>query len=390
MVMSKFMGGMMLKANRVAMVLNDVNFFLSHRLPIALELNRIGCEVHIICPDPEPECFSRHGFVYHQFKLSRKGMNPFDEIGAIYSLYRAFKIIKPDLVHLVTIKPYLYGGVAARFAGVSALVSAVAGLGIIFSRDNFKTKLLRSVLFPLFKFAFGHKNQKVIFQNSDDKRVLVDWIKLPDEKTALIRGAGVDLKQYSYLPEFENKPPVIAFAARLLRDKGVAEFVEASKLLQHYGVTAKFWLIGEPDEGSSNSVSQSELSTWQEAGLVECFGYRSDIPDLFSRANIVTLPSYYGEGLPKVLIEAAACGRAVVTTDWPGCRDSITPNETGLLVPVKDAMALADALKYLIENPANRLAMGMAGRKLALESFDVNKVIEQHMKIYQSLLERHG
>lgn len=370
---------------KIILVLNGVSYFISHRLPIALELKRQGYEVHIICPDTAPENFAQYGFTYHQVAMSRKGMNPIADLFIICKLFFLFRKINPDLVHLVTIKPYLYGGIAARLAKVPGVVSAVAGLGILFNKNTNKSKLLRTILYPLFKFAFVHRNQHVIFQNIDDKQVLLQWIGLNDKITSVIRGAGVDLNQYPYFQEIDNKPPVIAFAARLLKDKGVEEFVDASRLLQQRGVAVKFRLIGEPDEGNANTVSQQQLDNWQDAGIVECLGYRTDIPDLFSKANIVSLPSYYGEGLPKVLIEAAACGRAVVTTDWPGCRDAITPNETGLLVPIKSASALADAIQKLIESKEVRLAMGKAGRKLAESVFDVNAVIAQHMEIYKKL-----
>lgn len=373
-------------SKKIILVLNGVTYFISHRLPIAVELKRQGCEVHIVCPDAKPADFDQHGFTYHQIEISRKGMNPLAELMVIVKLHRLFKQVKPDLVHLVTIKPYLYGGIAARLAGVPGVVSAVAGLGIAFSQSSLKTKLLRTVLYPLFRLAFGHNNQNVIFQNNDDKQALLDWINLPNNKTTVIRGAGADLNQYPYLPEPENNPPIIAFAARLLKDKGVEQFVEASRILQQRDVAAKFWLIGEPDAGNANTITQQQLNDWQQAGLVECLGYRTDIPQLFSKANIVSLPSYYGEGLPKVLIEAAACGRAVVTTDWPGCRDAITPDETGLLVPVKNSAALADAIQKLVEDKALRENMGAAGRKLAEEVFDVNKVVEQHLHIYSTLL----
>lgn len=372
-------------SKKIIIVLNGVSYFISHRLPIALELKRQGYDVHVACPDTEPSNFSQYGFTYHQVIMSRKGMNPLSELLVIKKLYSLFKQVKPDLVHLVTIKPYLYGGIAARLAGVHGVVSAVAGLGIIFSQNNFKTKLLRIILYPLFQFAFEHRNQKVIFQNIDDKRALNDWLSLADSKTTVIRGAGVNLKQYSYLSEPDNRPPVIAFAARLLKDKGVEVFVEASRCLQERGIQARFWLIGGPDPGNSNTVTEQQLSSWQQEGLVEYFGYRNDIPQLFSQANIISLPSFYGEGLPKVLIEAAACGRPVVTTDWPGCRDAIIPDVTGLLVPVRDSVALADALQRLLENPEKRGIMGAAGRKFAEEVFAIEKVVEQHMQIYNSL-----
>lgn len=366
-------------------LVNNPCYFVSHRMSIGLTLIAQGYEVHVIAPGECPVELSKAGFIYHSVEMSRKGMNPFAEVTTILALRRLFKQIQPDLVHLVTIKPYLYGGIAARLAGVPAVVSAVAGLGILFSGQGFKNKVLRSILYPLYRFSFGHKNQAAIFQNPNDRDLLVNWGVLDFNKAQLIRGAGADLSVYPYLPEPEGVP-VISFAARLLKDKGVIEFVEASRILKTRGVETRFWLIGDPDPGNSNTVTQAQLDEWQQVGLVECLGYRTDIANLFSQSNIVTLPSYYGEGLPKVLIEAAACGRAVVTTDHPGCRDAIEPNLTGVLVPVRNAEALADAIQYLIENPEKRKAMAKAGRELAEKEFAIEKVVDAHLKIYNELL----
>jgi len=370
---------------KICYVVNNPAYFVSHRLPIGLALLAQDNEVYVIAPGECPTELSEAGFKYHSVEMSRKGMNPFAELSTIFSLRSLFKEIKPDLVHLVTIKPYLYGGIAARLAGVPAVVSAVAGLGILFSGKGINYKLLRTILFPMYRYAFGHKNLVAIFQNPQDRDLLVDWGVLDFNKAGMIRGAGVDLLVYPYLPEPDGVP-IISFAARLLKDKGVIEFVEASRVLKFRGVEARFWLIGNPDPGNSNTVTQSQLDEWQRSGLIECLGYRTDIAVLFSQSNIVTLPSFYGEGLPKVLIEAAACGRAVVTTDHPGCRDAIEPNKTGVLVPVRNAEALADAIQDLIENPEKRETMGKAGRELAENVFDVNKVVEQHLDIYNELL----
>lgn len=367
-------------------VVNNPTYFISHRLPIGLSLLEQGHEVYVIGPGECPDGLQEYGFKFYSVKMSRKGKNPFAELNTIFQLYRLFKSSKPDVVHLVTIKPYLYGGIAARLARVPAVVSAVAGLGILFSQQNIKAKILRTVLFPLYWFAFNHPNQKAIFQNTHDRDVLINWGVLSANKAVLVRGAGADLKDYAYVTE-PSSVPVVSFAARLLKDKGVVEFVNASRLLQQRKVSAKFWLIGDTDPGNANTVSQSELDAWQAEGLVECLGYRTDIASLFAQSNIVSLPSYYGEGLPKVLIEAAACGRAVVTTDWPGCRDAITVNETGLLVPVRDSKSLADALQRLIEDADLRGRMGQAGRQLAEDAFAIEKIVQQHLDIYQELLE---
>lgn len=368
-------------------LVNNPTYFVSHRFSIGLKLQSQGFEVHVIAPGSCPNEITQAGFTYHQVEMSRKGKNPFSELMVIFVLAKLFKQIKPSVVHLVTIKPYLYGGIAARLAGVPSVVSAVAGLGILFSQDTFKAKLLRYFLYPLYRLAFGHKNQTVIFQNTNDRDLLIDWGVLNREKAVLIRGAGADLQQYQFCEE-PTGVPVVSFAARLLIDKGVIQFVEASRLLKQRGIAAEFWLIGDPDPGNANTVTREQLDAWQKDGLVTCLGHRSDIPELFAQSNIVSLPSFYGEGLPKVLIEAAACGRAVVTTDHPGCRDAIESGETGILVPIKDAVALADALEYLIQNPDARKAMGQAGRNLAEQEFAIEKIVDAHLVIYQNLLNK--
>lgn len=374
---------------KIILVVNNPGFLVSHRFDICTEAINQGYQVHIASPFKESAVskIEAAGMHYHEIKFSRKGKNPFSEFKTIVSLISLFRKNNPDLVHLITIKPYLYGGIAARIANVKSVVSAVAGLGILFSSNLLKYRLLRLALYPLFRFAFGHKNQKVIFQNIDDRNALVDWGVVAKNKVRMIRGSGVDLITCPMNDE-PSGVPIVSFAARLLKDKGVEVFVEASRLLKQRGVKTLFWLIGEPDLGNANSVTQAQLKVWESEGLVELFGFRKDIPDLFAQSNIVTHPSFYGEGLPKVLIEAAACGRAVITTDHPGCRDAVERDLTALLVPVRDPVALADAIQALIENPDKRKAMGQAGRKLAIDEFDVNKVVEQHLKIYTELMKK--
>lgn len=367
-----------------AFVVNNPAYFISHRLAIGLSLLEQGHQVYVIGPGEWSDVLQVYGFKFYSVEMSRKGKNPFAELNTIWQLYRLFKSIRPDVIHLVTIKPYLYGGIAARFARVPAVVSAVAGMGTLFIEKTLKYRLLKALLYPLYKLAFGHNNQILIFQNIDDRLLLLDWLKINPSKAVLIRGSGVSLKDYPVLPEQTDNAPVVALASRLLKDKGVLEFVDACKILQQRGIAARYWLIGSADLGNSNTVSQSQIDTWQSEGLIECLGYRKDIAELFVQANIVVLPSYR-EGLPRVLVEAAACARAVVTTDVPGCRDAITVNETGLLVPVRDSKSLADALQRLIEDAGLRGRMGQAGRQLAEDAFTIEKIVAQHMQIYESL-----
>lgn len=370
---------------KIIFVVNDADFFISHRLDIGLKAKSEGIDVHIASPGDCPAEIANAGFVYHKIDSTRSGMNPISELRIIFSLIRLFGVEKPDLVHLITMKPYLYGGIAARVTGVESVVSSVAGLGILFSSKTLKTKLLRMLLFPLFKFSFGHRKQRTIFQNPDDRKALLNLGFLKLENTVLIRGAGVSLSNFPIVSE-PTSVPVISYASRLLIDKGVCQFVEASEILKNRGIRVRFWLIGSTDCANSNSVSEQQLSEWEQKGLVELFGQRKDIPYLFSQSNIITLPSFYGEGLPKVLLEAAASGRAVVTTDHPGCRDAIDVGKTGILVPVKDSRALADAIQFLLENSVVRFKMASYGRLLAEREFDVQNVAMTHMEIYNELL----
>ena len=273
----------------------------------------------------------------------------------------------------------------ARLARVPAVVSAISGLGTVFTSDGQRAGMMRRAVQAMYRLALGHPNQAVILQNSDDQVALIRSGGLRDDKAVMIRGSGVDLAEMPCRKEAPGAP-IVAFAARLLKQKGVEEFVAAARLLRERGVSARFWLIGDPDPGNPYSISAEQVEAWASEGVVEVLGHRSDVPDLYAQAHVVTLPSYYGEGLPKTLIEAAACGRPIVTTDHPGCRDAIVDGETGVLVPVRDAQALADALQALLEDPERRQAMGRAGRALAEREFAIEKVVDAHLEIYRRLL----
>jgi glycosyltransferase involved in cell wall biosynthesis len=378
--------GSKLIAKKILFVVNSPEFFLSHRLPIALAARDAGYEVHVATADGDAvREIRRLGLVHHTVAIARSGQNPLAELGSIISLYRLFRELKPDLVHLITIKPVLYGGIAARLAGISAVVAAVSGLGTVFVAQSAAARVRRMLVSGLYRLAFSQRRLAVIFQNPDDRDGLLAIGALSKDQVRMIRGSGVNLADYSFVPEPEGTP-VVVMAARLLRDKGVYEFVEAARQLKSRGVDVVMRLIGAPDPGNPNSVEQAELDGWSAEGVVELLGYRSDIAGQYAAANIVCLPSYYGEGLPKTLVEAAACGRAVITTNHPGCRDAVEPDVTGVLVPVKSAPALADAIQMLIETPERRLRMGRAGRELAEQVFSIDRIVEQHLAIYKELL----
>lgn len=370
---------------KILFVVNVDWFFLSHRLPIAIAAQDLGHEVHIACQFTD-KGFELHqyGFVLHELPLARSSTSVFKELKTLVAISKLLMRLKPDLIHSVTIKPVLYAGLASRFSNASR-VASISGLGFVFIAEGFKANFTRKLISIFYKFALNREKTKVIFQNPDDKALFVKAGIIAEQHSVLVRGSGVDLDKYVVENEPDGKP-VVMLLARLLFDKGVMEFVEASKILKVNGVECRMVLVGEVDE-NPKSVSKTQLQEWVDGGLIEYWGFSSNVSDSYSKANIVVLPSYR-EGLPKSLIEAAACGRAVVTTDVPGCRDAITPDETGLLVPVKNASALAESIAKLCVEHDLRQQLGAAGRQLAEREFDINSVVRQHITLYQQLLEK--
>lgn len=373
-----------MKVNSLLIVVNDPVFFLSHRLPVAQEAKRVGFEVHIATSSGTAVSeILALGFNHHTLPLSRSGSNPLQELFSLLSIWFLLIRLRPTVLHLVTIKPVIYGGLAARLTPVKGVVSAISGLGFVFMARGKKAQFLRKIVAKLYCLALGKRNLLAVFQNPDDRETLINLGALSHDKTVLIRGSGVDLSLCQPYPERPGTP-VVTLAARLLRDKGVVEFVEAARLLRQRGLEVRFQLVGDLDPGNPTSITLEELEQWRSEGVVECLGYRKNIAKVFAESHMVVLPSYR-EGLPKVLVEAAACGRAVVTTDVPGCRDAIEAGVSGLLVPVRDAEALADAIQKLVLDPELRQLMGRAGRALAEREFAIESIVQQHLDIYRTL-----
>ena len=381
----------MKKKIKLLILINDLSFFLSHRLPIAEASKAKGFEVIIGYGElrgADTQLLEKKGFKIKFVPMYRGSINLLKNIKTFFYIWNFFKKERPDIVHLVTIKPYLYGGIISRLTSVPCLVSAVSGLGSLFIREDLKSRFLRLLIYPIYRLAFNHSNQKVIFQNSDDLKLLKNWGVLNSIKVKIIRGSGVKLENFTSLDETSGIP-VVCFAARLLSDKGVYDFVSAAQILKKKNIQARFCIAGNLDESNPTGLNHYDLSKLREDESVEILGYQKDIPTLFAGSHIICLPSYR-EGLPKTLIEAAAASRAVVTTDVPGCRDAIIPNKTGLLVPVKDPQKLANALQWLIEHPQERINMGKEGRKFAEKKFPIEKIVQKHLDIYQDLLSNHS
>ena len=375
-----------MKNKKLLFVVNVDWFFASHRLPIAVAALKEGYEVHVACGiTDKKEYLESLGLIVHPIDLSRGSTGIMQELKSFRDIFKVLINVKPDIVHFVTIKPVLYGGIASRIIGIPNRVFSISGMGYVFTSKKKKTSILRFFILQLYRLALGGTTSRVIVQNTDDRDILTRYNVIEESQETLIRGSGVDMKTHTFMKEPDGVP-VVVMASRLLEDKGVLEFVEAARMLQKKDIMTVFKLYGDIDEHNPASLTRNEVNKIKKEGNVEVHGYTNDIAKVFSTSNIVVLPSYR-EGLPKVLIEAAACGRAIITTDVPGCRDAIEADQTGLLVKVKESKPLAKAIERLVKDKTLREQMGKAGRELAEKEFDIEKVIDTHLDIYRSFYE---
>lgn len=378
-----------LNSKKLIILINNLSFFCSHRLPIAEAALNKSFNVIIGYGElggVDPTYLTKKGFKLNFVPMQRGGIDLFNNLKTFFYIWRFLRKEKPDIVHLITIKPYLFGGVLARITGVRGVISAVSGLGSLFISRDLKSKLLRFLIYPLYKVAFNHSNQIIIFHNNEDPRYLLKWGVLSKNKIRLLKGSGVNLNEFTKFNEHIGIP-VVCFASRLLIDKGVYEFISAARILRDRSIKARFLLVGDLDTNNPTGLDNDDLTKINSKNIVEFLGYQDDIPSLFEKSHIICLPSYR-EGLPKVLIEAAAASRAIVTTDVPGCRDAIIPNKTGLIVPVRNSEALANAIQDLLENSEKRVAMGRAGRELAEKEYAIENIVEAHLEIYNELIKK--
>lgn len=369
---------------RLLFVVNVDWFFASHRLPIALAAREAGYEVHVATePTSHKERFEQLGLIVHDVPFGRGSASAVGGLRAFLSLCGVIRRVQPHIVHLVTIKPVLLGGIAARLLRVPAKVSAISGLGFVFVSRGLISHLRRIPIQLLYALALRHSNARVIFQNDSDFKQVVRMARIPKTQVRMIRGSGVDLARFHPQANAIVEPPIVLMAARLLWDKGVREFVEAAEILREHAT--RFVLVGDIDPGNPASLSSEDLEKLKAEKPVEHWGHQADMASVLAQATIVILPSYR-EGLPKVLLEAAACRKPVITTDVPGCRDATQPGLSGLLVPCRDAAALALAIKELLDDPRRALDMGRAGRIWVETEHSIEKVVGEHLAIYEELV----
>jgi glycosyltransferase involved in cell wall biosynthesis len=381
------------KSPRLLLLITEDWYYWTHRRSIALGALKTGYTVSLAT---RVHSLSREiaddGIKLIPISLRRRSRNPFREAGSILELYRIYKREKPTIVHHVTLKPVLYGSIAAWLAGVPAVVNALAGLGHAFVSNDLKTRLFRKVLVFGYRFVLGLGNSRVIFQNPEDLSLFVKHRIVPESKAVLIRGAGADGSVFQYQPEMPGVP-VVMFAGRLLWNKGVKELVEAGKLLKSEGISHRIVLVGTPDKENPRAIPIETLEKWHNEGSAEWWGPRKseNMPDVIAQASIVALPTTYGEGVPKVLIEAASVGRAIVATDVPGCREIVHNNTNGLLIPPNDVLALKAAIASLLSNKEKRDEMGKRGREIVTAQFSQDSVVEKTLAVYNGLFShRHS
>ena len=360
-------------------------YFCSHRLPVARKAMEEGFKVVVITRvNKHAKVIESEGFELVPIKIRRGGINLFYEFMTLFKLYLYYKKYRPDIVHHVAIKPVIYGTLVARFIGSIKIVNAMAGLGFVFISNKKKVKLFRFFIHKLFRFLFGSKNSQLILQNKDDLEYFIKNKLVKKDQVTIIRGSGVDINKFIPIKEPAGVP-IVMLASRMLWDKGVGEFVDAAKLLKLEEVEARFVLVGKGDSENPASISNSQLNKWDELGVVEWWGEKSNMHEVLIQAHIVCLPSYR-EGLPKVLLEAAACERAIIATDVPGCREIVRNGENGILVPPYEVESIADAIKDLVDNPEKRKSMGRNGRKLVESEFSEEIVVSQTLKLYKKIL----
>lgn len=365
-------------------------YFCSHRLPIARAARDAGFAVTVatrVTDHGEQIC--AEGFDLVPLSLSRRAStNPLRELAALIEIAHVYRRMAPDIVHHVGIKPALIGSLAARLAGGPRQVNAIAGLGYVFSSSALKARLLRPFIALGFRLLLNGARSRVIVQNPDDARLLTARGLVAPNRLTLIKGSGVDLAHFHPAPEpaTDAAPPVAALVSRMIWDKGVGVLVEAGRILKTRGVALRIVLAGQPDAENPASIPTEQLRAWHDEGIVEWLGFCDDVAGLWARSQIAVLPSWYGEGVPKSLLEAAACGRPMIAADGPGLREVVQDGVTGLLVPPRDPVALANALQRLAEDKMLRDTLGQAARSLAEREFGEGVVVSRTLELYRTLL----
>ncbi|CAG1020783.1 galacturonosyltransferase [Methylococcales bacterium] len=370
---------------RLLFLITEDWFFCSHFLARAMAARDAGYDVLVVARERDKADLVRaQDMKFIALEFSRKSLNPLSELRVFLAILEIYRREKPTLVHHIASKPILYGSLAALLTGIRGIVNAPVGMGYVFSSNDLKARLLRPFLKFGYRLLINPRGSKVIFENQDDLGSFVQEGAVRPEDAVLIKGAGVDLSEFHPSTKTTGEV-VVVLVARMLKDKGIMEFIEAARILKQRGVVARFVLVGDIDQHNHAAIDKSVLLQWSAQGVVDWWGHRSDIPEVLQQADIACLPSYR-EGLPKALLEAMAAGLPCVATDVPGCREAVRDGENGLLVPVRNPEALALALEQLIADPRLRHRLGQRGRQRIEQEFSTEHVVAQTLSLYKEML----
>jgi len=369
---------------RILFLAGDELWF--RHLPVAHAAKEAGADVILMAP------FQRYGghaesqgYRIIPWHLSRRSLNPFRESRSLSEVIQVYQRERPDLVHHIALKAVIYGGAAARLSKTNSVVATITGLGRVFTIQTRKMRLFRAGVCRAIHTALDHENCITTFENEDDLELFAEQRIVRRETTRFIPGMGIDTNRFSPTEE-SSDIPIVLLPSRMLWEKGIGLFVEAAAQLKAQGLAARFVLVGSPDLESRRYIPESQLRAWAETRVVEWWGSNGDMPSTLAKAHVVCLPTSYREGVPRVLMEASACARAVVTTDVPGCRYVVRHEENGLLVPPQDASSLAAALAKLLNNDELRKRMAAAGRSRAIREFSEPEIVRQMFDVYGGLL----
>jgi len=365
---------------KVLLVANTDWYLYRFRLTLARHLVSQGYQVKMVSPSgPYVSRLIDQGFEWLEWGVERQSVSPIGELRSLWQLTELYATEKPTIVHHHTIKPVLYGSFAATKTGVPAIINSITGSGFVFMSNEIKARILRPVVSFLYRQWLKSPNCAVIFENPEDRDDFLKRDLIQPQQAYLIKSVGVDTTKFTPVPEPEGIP-VVTMASRMLWDKGVGVFVEAARELKNR-LPVHMILAGLPDIDNPSSVPMDQMNAWSEEGVIEWIGWQEDVAALYARSNIVALPSFY-EGLPTSLIEAAACGRALITSDIRGCRDVVSHGVNGLLVKPGDPIALADAIEQLVKAPKLRKQMGQRAREQVEQEFSADIVNHKTLDIY--------
>jgi glycosyltransferase involved in cell wall biosynthesis len=372
---------------KAIIVVSEDWYFLSHRFELALFLQRAGWDVRVITQVNRPEDaakISGAGLRLTPLRLERGKLFAVSDVRYLWRLIRLYREERPALIHHVAMKPILYGSLAALTVPRAGVVNALAGLGYLFTHSRGRVRVVRKMVLVLFRRLFARKQTRVILQNAEDMAFFREELRVPAANLRLVRGSGVATERFQPVVHGPRERPVAVMVARLLRDKGVHELVDAARILRRQGIAVRVQLVGGVDEGNPNSLTQAEAEALHAEGVVEWLGHRTDVPAIFAQADIAVLPSYR-EGLPKSMLEAAASGLPLVATDTSGCRELVADGDNGLLVPVGDARRLAEALRQLVLDWNLRAKLGARSRERAEKEFPQDAVFARTAAIYEEV-----